>query len=73
MIKFEQIGVNMQYDSNTVKEAESKFSRSCDICCHRGLHISCDRCVIAEAHKLTVAAIQSLNEKSGESNNKIEA
>ena len=66
MIKFERVGVNLQYESATVEEAVSKFSHSCDICCLRGLHIECDRCAIAQAHKLTVGALQSLAEKGGE-------
>lgn len=59
MIKFEQIGVNLQNESETIKEAQSKFSRSCEICCNRGLHIECERCAIAVAHKLTFAALTS--------------
>lgn len=62
MIKFEQVGVNLQNESETVKEAQSKFARSCDICCNRGLHIDCDRCFIAASHKLTVAALMELEE-----------
>lgn len=57
MIKFEQIGVNFQNESVTIKEAQWKFSRSCEICCNRGLHIDCERCAISVAHKLTVAAL----------------
>lgn len=57
MIKFEQIGVNLQNESETIKEAQNKFSRSCDICCNRGLNIKCERCAIAIAHKLTIAAL----------------
>ena len=57
MIKFEQVGINLQNECETIKEAESKFARSCEICCNRGLHIECDRCLIAAAHKLTVSAL----------------
>ena len=57
MCKFEQIGVCLQNESDTVKEAQCKFARSCEICCNRGLQIKCDQCAIAIAHKLTVAAL----------------
>ena len=59
MIKFEQIGVNLQNESTSKLEAQSKFSRSCEICCNRGIHLECERCAIAVAHKLTVSAIES--------------
>lgn len=62
MCKFEQIGVNMQNDSCSVEEAQGKFTRSCEICCNRGLRINCERCAIAVAHKLTVAAIKEATE-----------
>ena len=57
MCKFEQIGVNLQNESDSIKEAQRKFSRSCEICCNRGLRISCGKCSIAIAHNLTVAAL----------------
>ena len=50
MTKFEQVGVNMQYDSATKEMARKKFSRSCKCCCHKGMRIDCDRCAIAETH-----------------------
>lgn len=66
MCKFEQIGVNLQNESDSVKEAQGKFSRSCEICCNRGLHIDCNRCAIAIAHKLTIAALVPENNKKEE-------
>lgn len=60
MMKFERVAINLQYESATVEEATNKFSHSCDICCSRGLHIDCDKCLIAEAHRLTVAAIEEV-------------
>ena len=51
MTKFEQIGVERQYDSVTTYESNRNFSISCNICCRRGLHIECDRCAIAVAHE----------------------
>ena len=56
MTKFEMIGVNYQYDASTVEEANKCFMHSCNICCHRGIHIECDHCAIACAHNLMVAS-----------------
>lgn len=59
MTKFEQIGVNMQYDSRTKEEALQKFSRSCECCCNRGMHIKCDMCAIETAHNLVMATFEN--------------
>lgn len=58
MSKFEQVGVNMQYDSINKEDAKRKFSRSCECCCNRGLHIDCDRCSIATVHQLVIASFE---------------
>lgn len=58
MTKFEQVGVNMQYDSTTKEMAQKKFSRSCECCCNRGMHINCDMCAIETAHKLVMATFE---------------
>ena len=55
MTKFEQIGVNRQYDASTKQEANSAFSHSCDCCCNKGMQIKCDRCSIAYVHSLVIA------------------
>ena len=55
MTKFENIGVTMQNEAVSIEDATKKFAYSCNICCHRGLHIDCDHCAIAMAHNLTVA------------------
>lgn len=60
MTKFEQVGVNMQYDSETKEMAQRKFSRSCECCCSKGLHIKCDRCSIATAHQLIMASFETI-------------
>lgn len=57
MTKFEQIGVNYQYEANTLEEARRSFRHSCRCCCERGMHIECDKCAIACAHELIIAAI----------------
>ena len=52
MTKFEQVGVNYQYDAKSTQEANSAFKRSCDCCCAKGIRIDCDRCAIAHTHHL---------------------
>lgn len=59
MTKFEQIGVNMQYEALTKEIAIKKFSRSCECCCNKGLHIECSRCSIATVHQLVMASFES--------------
>lgn len=53
--KFEQIGINYQYDANNIYEANKAFKRSCDCCCNKGIKINCDKCNIAFVHSLVVA------------------
>ena len=55
MTKFEQIGVNYQYDANSIKEANKSFEYSCNCCCNKGIRLNCDKCAIAQAHALVVA------------------
>lgn len=57
MTKFEQVGTTYQLESETVAEAMRKFQYSCDVCCCRGMNIPCDRCAIATANKMVVAAL----------------
>lgn len=59
MTKFEQVGVNMQYDSPTKEMAQKKFSRSCECCCNKGLRIDCDKCAIETVHKLVIASFNT--------------
>lgn len=56
MTKFEQVGVNYQNDA---EQANRSFRYSCECCCTRGMHIECDRCAIAVAHNLTIAAFEN--------------
>ena len=58
MSKFEQNGVNIQYECFTKAESVRKFKKSCNICCLHGLHIECDKCAIAVAHTMVIAAIE---------------
>lgn len=64
MTKFEQIGVNHQYDAESIKEANKAFAHSCNCCCHKGMQINCDRCSIAYVHSLVVASFND-NRKDG--------
>ena len=59
MTKFEQIGVNYQNDAESKEQANRSFRYSCECCCTRGMHIECDRCAIAVAHNLTIAAFEN--------------
>jgi len=62
MTKFEQVGVNIQYDAPTKEIAIKCFARSCDCCCKKGMHINCDRCAIETVHKLVIATFESREE-----------
>lgn len=59
MTKFEQVGVNYQNDAESKEQANRSFRYSCECCCTRGVHIECDRCAIAVAHNLTIAAFEN--------------
>ena len=62
MTKFEQIGVERQLESDSKKEALRNFRHSCNVCCYRGIHLNCDKCSIAEAHKQVVATFNDMKE-----------
>lgn len=59
MTKFEQVGVNLQYDAVSVRHANKNFKYSCDTCCSKGMRIECERCAIAATHAMVVAYFQS--------------
>ena len=59
MTKFEQVGVNYQNDAESKEQSNRSFRYSCECCCTRGMHIECDRCAIAVAHNLTIAAFEN--------------
>lgn len=46
MTKFEQVGVDLQCDAMSVRDAVKSFRYSCKVCCLRGMRIDCDRCAI---------------------------
>ena len=55
MTKFESVGINYQYDAGSIEQANKAFEYSCNCCCHKGMHIDCDRCAIAHVHNMVVA------------------
>ena len=62
MLKFEEIGVELQKTAKTVDQANRRYETSCDICASRGLYIRCEYCHIREAHRLAVAALSENKE-----------
>ena len=63
MTKFEQIGINYQYDANNIHEAKKAFSYSCQCCCAKGIRLNCNRCAISNTHNLIVAYFNDKNRK----------
>lgn len=64
MTKFEQIGVERQYESVTAYESNRNFRISCNICCRKGLHINCDKCAIAVAHEAVQVVLNNNQDTS---------
>ncbi len=54
MTRFEERGIEIQYNARSISAANKRFQSSCDKCCSRGLRIDCDRCAIAVANKAVV-------------------
>lgn len=63
MTKFEQIGVNYQYDANSKFNAIKAFMNSCNCCVNKGMRIDCDRCAIAHTHNLVMAYFDDKEKK----------
>ena len=63
MTKFEQVGVNFQYDASTKEQAIKSFKYSCACCCNKGMRLDCDRCAISSTHAMIVAIFDSKNEE----------
>lgn len=66
MTRFEEIGVEIQYGATSKRKAQGSFRYSCDVCCSRGMHIDCDRCAIACAHKSVIESFEALERLSKE-------
>ena len=62
MCKFENIGVQRQYESADKRESDRNFHISCNICCTHGLHINCEKCAIAVAHEAVQIALAERSE-----------
>lgn len=62
MSRFQERGIEMQRESITRAEADRNMTRSCSICCSRGLCASCDGCPIAAAHKFVIDTFDLMKE-----------
>lgn len=54
MTRFEEIGVERQWDSTNPWQAEKQKEISCKLCVNKGLRIECTRCHIEAAHDLVL-------------------
>lgn len=63
MTKFEQIGINIQLSAINKADALKKFNYSCNVCCHKGMRIDCDRCAISATHSSVVAVFDDQQNK----------
>lgn len=57
-MKFIDIGVEKQYSSTTVAQADFHFNRSCTLCVLHGLNLSCKQCHIDGAHDTVVKMLE---------------
>lgn len=55
MTKFEQRGIQFQYDASNKEQAQKSFAYSCDCCCTKGMRIECDHCAINCTHQMIIA------------------
>ena len=63
MTKFEQVGINFQYDAPTKEAAIKSFKYSCTCCCSKGMRLDCDRWAISHTHAMIVAIFESKEDK----------
>lgn len=63
MTGFERKGCELQMGCESVRQAVKTFEYSCNVCCMKGVRISCNRCAIAVTHENVVAAIQDFEEE----------
>lgn len=52
MTRFEERGIDRQYNARSKKEARKALEKSCELCATQGKYISCDRCAIAYINQL---------------------
>lgn len=60
MSRFEERGVEFQVNAQNSEQAKRSFDYSCNLCCNRGLRISCDRCAIRVTHERIVSILDNL-------------
>ena len=65
MSKFEQVGINYQYDADSKEKANNAFKHSCNVCCHKGIQLDCEKCAIAHVHNLVVAYFDERKTEKG--------
>lgn len=63
MTGFERKGCELQMGCETVRQAVKTFEYSCNVCCTKGVRITCERCAIAVTHENVVAAIRDFEEE----------
>lgn len=63
MTGFERKGCELQMACESVHQAVKTFEYSCNVCCTKGVRITCDRCAIATIHESVVAAIKDAEEE----------
>lgn len=64
MTKFEQRGINFQYDATTKEQAQKSFQYSFDCCCNKGMRIDCAHYAISYTHKMVVAYFETKEEEA---------
>lgn len=52
MTRFEQRGIDRQYNARSAREARRALEQSCEICATQGKYITCAHCMIASVHQL---------------------
>jgi hypothetical protein len=52
MTRFEERGIERQYNARSAREAQRALNRSCEICATQGKYITCTHCMIASVHQL---------------------
>jgi len=63
MSKFEEIGVEKQYASNSIRQANFHYEQSCYLCVTRGRHIECKHCHIEGAHAEVIETFNRMSAK----------
>lgn len=64
MSKFLEIGVNKQYSSISIRQAEYFYNQSCNLCITHGFRVLCKNCPIACANANVIQMFNSLAQKN---------